>query len=730
MRFNSTRSQPDRSDEMKIHVRPRSLAAVVVAIGLVPILGEAPVVGGAKVVGQAPALDQTQASAPASVAPGVVTSGGVAPQEPGAEKRLSYRIEASIDPERGASGTARMTVPFSALWSPSEVRLDLLSAGEDSLGAGTLHIESVTSSRSVEIARDSAGVLRIVLRAPARPGDLVELDVRFSTVFDEQIRGWLGYASFWSHEPGAYWYPDVIAAGEKRVRFKDFEVTLEYPAGHALLTTGVLTAPPERDGDVVRATYRADHVEGFSLSIAEGLETLELEGDGYTVVGLLPPDEAEALAFRRVVALAAEAVEWYRDGYGFFPVEQIGIIPGPRQWGGGFPLPNVFMIHRANLNEDFLRWITAHELGHYYWGLYALSATSERLDWLNLANGIWIDHLYLARTSGRTLEEQWRAPGGIGAFTDFLQAQLENREARLGLTREEESPLDFDYNSLIRHSKAAIGVYLQSRPLGAERFLDVQRGILADHRFGPFGIEEFVRRLEEAGAAGAGEFFDAWQRGDAWLHFEIAGVESEPNESSWTHRVTVRRPGTVPYEVDVELVYASGARVVRTLSVEGFGDEREQVLEVTSSEPLRDVRLDPNGALPMWNSSHPDIRRAFLQAMVHAGMTEPFLALARAQLAAEPDDDFTRYLLTSELFALGRHEEVVAGPVAEPPTGQVAEACATRDRCRTAILIARSLSALGHAEEAGAILAAIEEQAAALRLSRTWGQAYEEIRGR
>jgi hypothetical protein len=308
----------------------------------------------------------------------------------------------------------------------------------------------------------------------------------------------------------------------------------------------------------------------------------------------------------------------------------------------------------------------------------------------------------------------------------------------VGLTREEERPLDFDYNSLIRHSKAAVGVYLQSRRLGAEGFLDVQRDILADYRFRPFGIDEFARRLEEAGATGAGEFFDAWQRGDARLHFEIAAVESEPQAGGWTHRVTVRRGGTVPYEVDVELVYASGARVVRALSAEGFGDGREQVLEVSSSEPLRHVRLDPNGALPMWNSSHPDIRRAFLQAMVHAGLTEPFLALARGQLEAEPDDDFTRYLLVSELFALGRHDEVVAErgaeraatPGAEPGAEPRAESCATRDRCRTAILVARSLGVLGRADEAAAILASIEEAAATLRLARTWQRASEEIRGR
>jgi len=643
-------------------------------------------------------------------------------------ERLSYSIDATIDvADEEIRGAAQLAIPFELFWSPIEIRLDLLSAGEDSLGR-RLEVESVTSPTAIETVEDPSGYLRILLPAAARPGDVVRLEVRYTSRFNDSFE-LLGYYSFWAHEPGEYWYPDVIAAGGRRADFKDFEVTLDYPATYTTLTTGSRVGPTTRGGTSQRATYRAEHVEGFSVSLGEGFELLELEGDGYTVVGLLPPDESES--FRLAVQLASEAVRWYRDTYGFFPVRQIGIIPGPRRWGGGFPLPNVFMIHRANLEEDFLRWITAHELGHYYWGLYVLSATDDRLDWLNLANGIWADHSYLAATSGRTVGEVLRGRGAGDMLVDYLEAMLENREQRLGIGFAEEDSLDlgFDYNSLIRHGKATVGLYLQARRLGSERFLRLQRELLEDFRYRPLSVAEFARRLEAAGAAGAGEFFEKWARGDARIEFNVQRVESEATEGGWLHRVHISQVGTIPYNLDIELLTADGTSFVRTISAQSFTEDEDQVLEVILPQRLADVRLDPEGKLPIWNSSDPGMRRAFLQAMYRSDMTPAFLALAPDYLKVQPDDDHMRLAYVERLFDLGRHADVIAAqePILRGLPKGPADACPTRLACWTTILLARSLATLDRSSEAEEVLGAIEERARSLRLTQQWQEATGEL---
>ena len=64
-----------------------------------------------------------------------------------------------------------------------------------------------------------------------------------------------------------------------------------------------------------------------------------------------------------------------------------------------------------------------------------------------------------------------------------------------------------------------------------------------------------------------------------------------------------------------------GTALRRTLGVSGFEKERKQVLEVRHEARLREVRLDPDGALPMVNGPHPLIRRAALLALDRTART-------------------------------------------------------------------------------------------------------------
>jgi hypothetical protein len=649
-----------------------------------------------------------------------VTAGSAAAQEVG---RLRYEIDATFDLERSEiQGHARIEVPYSLLWSPSEIRLDLKSAGADSLDRPRLEITSVRIADELRTTDVAEGYLRVSLPVAARVGEVVVLEIDYMCAFNTSY-DLLGYHSFWSVGPGSYWYPDVVGAGNARGRFKDFLVTLNYPSEFAAVTSGTPDSQATEAGGFTQATFQAEHVEGFSVSLAEGFEVHAVEGDGYKVIGLIPPDDPEP--FGQAIGLAAEAVEWYRDTYGFLPVKQIGIVPGPSRWSGGYPLPNVFMIHRGTLRPSFLRWITAHELGHYYWGLYVLSATSERLDWLNLANGIWADHLYMAETSARTVDEVLRDPGAGDMLVAYLQAMLENREQRLGLTGEEEEELGFDYNSLIRHGKATVGVYLQARKLGPERYVELQRGILRDYPYRPLPLEDYVARLEAAGASGAMEFFKEWVRGDARIEYDVLDIASEVVPAGWVHTVRVRQAGTVPFDLDVQLVGTSGSRVERSLTPEAFEDGREHELKVTMDEPLAEVRLDPDGLLPMLNSSNQGVRRAYLRAMTRADMTALFLDVGAAYLADFPDDDRARLDYVFRLFDLSQHDRIVEmlDPLVRGAEGGPAAACATRYACWSAILLARSLNAKGQVEEASEILRIIETEARKHNLERRWDEA-------
>jgi len=532
-----------------------------------------------------------------------------------------------------------------------------------------------------------------------------------SVEYRSSIRGFawrpFGYLIF---EGISGWaYPRLVDDQGRQSPFADFTVTLDHPASMAVLTTG---GPGEADVENGRrrARYHAEHVTNFAIVAGEGYRVERDDADGAPLVAFYHPDHEERYAF--VIERAREAAAWYTETYGFFPLEEIGIIQGHPRWGGGYPLPNMFAVHLGLLEDEFLTWITAHELGHYYWGFTVLNALGN-LDWLLLALGIWSDQYYLADRYGRSLAEQWRDSHRQGDwFADYLEAIVANHEQRLGLPQREAAALRFDYHSLVRHGKAATGIYLLSQWLGPERFLDLQRRLLREYRFAPLSPKDFVHHLEGAGLPEAGEFISAWQRGDATIGLTVKSVTRDPQGESWA--VALRRTGPVPYPVEVEIATRGSESSRHVVGADVWSDTAR-----TTSRPER-VRIDPDGLIPMMSSSHVGVRALHVSALGRAGLDEQFLPLARAYLEEVPDDDFVRQQLIQRLFTIGAYDEVFRLWSYQTPT------CGSRDACRAAIYAARALHHLGRSDEAHALLESIRESAERHGEGSTWAAAWSE----
>ena len=400
-------------------------------------------------------------------------------------------------------------------------------------------------------------------------------------------------------------------------------------------------------------------------------------------------------------------------------MREIGLVPGSTGSRGGFPLPNLFMIHRGDLSPTFVRWITAHELAHYYWGLYVLSS-GERLDWLMLGLGIWTDAWYLARTAGATLEAQWRDLHADNSFENFATALIAGYDQRLGIAEAEADALPYDYNSYVRHGKGSVAIYLLSRRLGAERFVELQRALLREFRYRPLAPDTFARRLEAAGAPGVATYLQAWVRGDARLDFAVRGIRADATRAgaSW---IQIARTGTIPYPVTIEARPASGPAVRAELPGEASFDS----VRVVTGGSVGTVAIDPDGLLPMWSSSNPEMRRVFLRAMGAVGPVEPFLELARSHLRADPDPALAA-LLVERLFELGRFAEIESFA----RQGELVTRCTDRVSCLAAVQVARALLRMGAVKEAGALLNRLDGSMAALGFggSRRLAIAHDELR--
>jgi hypothetical protein len=235
--------------------------------------------------------------------------------------------------------------------------------------------------------------------------------------------------------------------------------------------------------------------------------------------------------------------------------------------------------------------------------------------------------------------------------------------------------------------------------------LELQRKLLESHRYRALGEAEFIRELEAAGAEGAAEFFDRWRHGDASLGFD-ARVDGDSV-------VIVTRTGTVSYPVDVE-VTTSGGTTRHTMS-------RSVAEDTIAFDKARGVqfRLDPGGAIPMWNSSNWEIQSLFIEALDRADLTQAFISLAGSHLGRNPADVRIRFLLTRRLYNSARYDEALTH-------GSVA-ACNSADGCQALLYAAQSMARLGRPVEAAQIIEREAAPAQKFGLATRWERARKEV---
>jgi hypothetical protein len=603
-----------------------------------------------------------------------------------------YELDLNFEPAANRfSGRAIVQLPPSAI-DDGKVNFDITYQWP---GAS---ISRVTGSSGGDLEyriRDSNKILEVELGTPQE-----KVTVEYSFYVGETSLKPYGYYKF----SGSPLYPEVLQADGNFFRFSDFSISFEYPSALSVLTTGGQGELRRQENRII-AKYGADHVTGFAIVAGEDFEVTRREEGGLPVVAFYRPKYADQ--FLLLIERTIEAASWYKKTYGFFPLEQVGIIQGHPTWGGGYPLPNMFAVHLGHLTEERITWISAHELGHYYWG-YTVLSEKRKLVWLQLSLGIWADQLYLAERKGISMSEHWRSGR---SFKRYFEALVANHNQQIGLSPQDVQNLNFDYGSLIRHGKAAVAVYLQSLLMGQERFLDLQRHLLKEFRYRPLTESDFISILTEFGSENAQAFYDAWKRGDATIGLSVSGVSPNEGSDEWT--IELERTGPVPYPIEVEAVSGDGRQV------------RHEVKAGSSTDKFNiefipvDIRIDPRGLLPVVNSSHPDVQLEYALAHERVGLDEPFFIMGRALLDKYPDEDHLRYRLTRRLYELARWEE--SSELLRP-----ARAIEGRDGLRAALYCTRALCRLGRQSEARDQLDELKEMSEQFGLLDLWKTARTE----
>ncbi|MHC4574479.1 MAG: gluzincin family metallopeptidase, partial [Planctomycetota bacterium] len=175
----------------------------------------------------------------------------------------------------------------------------------------------------------------------------------------------------------ADWHPRLWWGFETH---DDFDVKIEVPSHYVLAASGILNRKT--------GCYRAKGIRSFGLFLGKDFKVIEANAHDVLVRCIFPPKGRECAEL--LLRTAVDVIGFYRQRFGFYPYPNLTIVPGHDEPKGGWPIATgIVSIHgmqtmsKQNLNwymDTHWRWITAHEIGHQYWGEYVLE--KDKPGWL------------------------------------------------------------------------------------------------------------------------------------------------------------------------------------------------------------------------------------------------------------------------------------------------------------------------------------------------------------
>jgi hypothetical protein len=420
--------------------------------------------------------------------------------------------------------------------------------------------------------------LLLALAEPVGPGGKVKLDVRFThkgAVDNGQVHL-------------DFWYPRLWREG---LPARDsFKVKLDAPPGFAVAASGRL--------DPDSGAYENDSVTShFGIFMSNAMKMERREVGGVQLTALFTEKGRNCALF--CLNAAADIITFYKEWLGFYPHRSLCILPGGARPMGGYPYASgIVVVHgqetfdpdKGEKENKWWTWITAHEIGHQYWGESIMSGDvlgNYTESWLMIGMGISADKTYmLGRGYG------WdRHRGFIDGYLDGVKAGNDTTmDAPPSLLKAQR----FDRNNILIHGKGFAVLSALEMVLGRETFDRVYRRTVREYAGKRLEWHEFRRLAEDTTGESLGWFFDDWVRSNKVLECRVVSQASVPAEAGFASEVRVEygmNPIRMP--VPVLAVFEDGTNQTRTTD----RLSRTNVLRFTSRAPLKDVVLDPERRL-------------------------------------------------------------------------------------------------------------------------------------
>ncbi len=383
------------------------------------------------------------------------------------------------------------------------------------------------------------------------------------------------------------WHPKI--QGDK-MTFDDYEVTAIIPENQVLISTGLETETRSLTDQQIRYELKAEKVRDFGLIASDRLGMIE-ERAGDVLVRSYYLPETERWG-RPLLDFACDAINFYRGEFGFYPQNKLSVMPGHKEPYGGWPVTsNVVAIHDLDKLGDkaksFARWITAHEIGHQYWGGYVVCSPFP--GWLDIGLGIYMDRCY---TEARGLGTSHHGPQ---RFKRYVQGLREGVDTTVVQPPEKLRAAGFDYNNIIVHSKGYAIISMLEQMLGKDLFRQIFDEALRRFKHRDISSKDFQLLCEELSGEDLDWFFYQWLHTNRYISYRIASQEQSKLGDTYYLKARVERLGDARMPIPIQATFQDGEKVLQ------WTNRALRITELTFTglSPVQKLELDPEGGFPL-----------------------------------------------------------------------------------------------------------------------------------
>lgn len=445
-------------------------------------------------------------------------------------------------------------------------------------------------------------ILEVDLAAPLAPHSVTILEMEFLGQVPLQIRRTgrdnaegISYSmAQWYPKLCEYdkdgWHADPYVAREFYGVWGNFDVKITLNQAYTVAATGVLQNPEEvghgygsedikhKRKEEITWHFIARNVHDFVWAADEDYTHRQIvTEDGTTLRFFYQETARNKEAWEALPSIMVQAWSFIIRRYGPYPFKTYSFIQGG---DGGMEYPMATLITGAERSVGSLVGVSVHELMHSWYQM--MLATNESLY-------AWMDEGFTTFASTEVMNELRRTNSIPGTYSPMPFVDLYNglrnliksgREEALS-THADHFNTNYAYGNG-SYTKGAVFLKQLEYIVGTDVFDKALLQYYYQWRFKHPDAEDFIRIFEKESGMELDWYLQYFIQSTRVIEYQIEDIKAQDDKTA----VTLRRVGSMPMPVDVEVTYKDGSVTRHSIPLRMMLGEKEQDMgEVFEVEP-------------------------------------------------------------------------------------------------------------------------------------------------